>query len=168
MLLSATEMNVREKKAFTLVELLVALAIISALAGLFLLNVQAAQDRATAVKIVANMRNVKAAAIMYYMDSGLRAPKETNITVFAFGGNKKDSPSEYENHDHPTFLDPYLSNEGALGPFGGSYRYCFYPYFRFNIPDRGKGAVVFLAGEDDTCLDLPPVHTTVGGEKISP
>lgn len=66
------------KKGFTLVELLIVIIIIGILAGMMMLSTGAATDKAEATKIVSDMRNLKAAAIMYYADYH-KYPNETAV-----------------------------------------------------------------------------------------
>lgn len=72
--------KLRKSKGFTLVELLIVIIIIGILAGMMMLATGAATDKAEATKIVSNMRNVKAAAIMFYADKGVW-PESTSDDV---------------------------------------------------------------------------------------
>ena len=58
------------KRAFTLVELLIALIIIGILAGALLLTVANAQAKTEATKVASDLRNLKSATILYYVDKG--------------------------------------------------------------------------------------------------
>jgi general secretion pathway protein G len=58
----------RKSKGFTLVELLIVIVIIGILAGMMMLSTGGATAKAEATKIVSDMRNLKAAAIMVYAE----------------------------------------------------------------------------------------------------
>lgn len=58
-----------KKRAFTLVELLIAVIIIGILAGMMLMSAGSATDSAKAARIISDLRNMKAAALMYWADN---------------------------------------------------------------------------------------------------
>lgn len=53
---------------FTLVELLIVIIIIGILAGMMMISAGAATDKATATKIISDVRTIKGAALLYKMD----------------------------------------------------------------------------------------------------
>jgi len=67
------------RKGFTLVELLIVMVIIGILASTLMLTMGGGRGKAEATKIVSDLRNLKAAAIMYYTDNGVW-PGDTSAT----------------------------------------------------------------------------------------
>ena len=61
-------------RAFTLVELLIVIIIIGILAGALMLYSGSATDKAQAVKIVSNLKNIKSAMLLYAAASGKPCP----------------------------------------------------------------------------------------------
>ena len=54
---------------FTLVELLIVIIIIAILAGMMMMTTGSATDRAEATKVISDLRALKSAALMYYVDN---------------------------------------------------------------------------------------------------
>lgn len=74
------------KGGFTLVELLIVIIIIAILAGMLLLTTGAATDRAEATKIINDLRNMKSATLMSYVDERVWPIGNENTPGGALGG----------------------------------------------------------------------------------
>jgi len=83
----------RKSKGFTLVELLIVIIIIGILAGMMMLSTGGATAKAEATKILAEMRNIKAAAIMYYADNGEWPVAATKASLDKYLDKHLDSTS---------------------------------------------------------------------------
>lgn len=57
-----------KKKGFTLVEVLIVIIIVGALSSILMISATAAMDKAEATKIVADLKNIKSASILYFAD----------------------------------------------------------------------------------------------------
>lgn len=98
----------RKSKGFTLVELLIVIVIIGILAGMMMLSTGGATAKAEATKILADMRNIKAAAIMYYADNGEWPVAGTEASLDKYL-DKKLSSTSYditESGDVRVTVDP--------------------------------------------------------------
>lgn len=80
----------KKSKGFTLVELLIVVIIIGILAGMMMLSTGGATAKAEATKIVSDMRNMKAAAVMFYADGGDWPEKIGDLSEYLDGSVESD------------------------------------------------------------------------------
>lgn len=86
----------RTTKGFTLVELLIALVIMGILAGALLLVSSAGADKAQAMRVVSDLRNLKAAAVQYNASSGSWPSSVTDLSGYLDGPLECSGPVCYE------------------------------------------------------------------------
>jgi prepilin-type N-terminal cleavage/methylation domain-containing protein len=97
-------------KAFTLIELLIVVAIIGILAAIAVPNFLNAQVRAKVAKTEANQKAVATALEMYYLDHNSYVP------MYSYGG--ATNWNEYASYNSLTTPVSYLSNTSAVNdPF---------------------------------------------------
>lgn len=92
------------KSGFTLVELLIVIMIIAILAGMMMLATGSATDSATATKIINDLRAVKSAALLIYMDNN----QSWTWAADATGGAGDDITKSFDR-----YMDKPLFSEGS-------------------------------------------------------
>lgn len=106
------------KGGFTLVELLIVIIIIAILAGMLLLTTGAATDRAEATKIINDLRNMKSATLMYYVDNR-DWPTGTENTPGGAAGGLIASLSRYMDRSFDVKYTTVEIKELGDNAFGG-------------------------------------------------
>lgn len=100
------------RRAFTLIELLIVVAIIGILAAIAVPNFLQAQVRAKIARVEGDLRAMKTAIEMYHMDSG-GYPPSCSLEVMGgvqFRAGEIFSPVQYAN---VPAIDPFNSKEGS-------------------------------------------------------
>ena len=106
----------RKAKGFTLIELLIVIIIIGILAGMMMLSIGSATDKAQAAKIISNMRNLKAACVMYYADTDKWPGATTAVTFAALGGDDSGEALSLDKYldRQPGNLYGVTSGDGSI------------------------------------------------------
>lgn len=112
------------KGGFTLVELLIVIMIIAILAGMMLLATGSATDSADATKIINDIRSVKSAALLHYVDEQMWPTTADTFSVYV-----GTSLAPYMDRSIDTFYDDgaILSNSAGR----------IYLMFDINTLDKG-------------------------------
>ncbi len=137
----------RKRNAFTLIELLIVVAIIGILAAIAVPNFLNAQMRAKITRVKADFRTISTGFSMYQLDNNEYPPD--------FWGPCEDwnayamltTPVAYVS-SLELFRD-YFTNEGAMGAVGAACDLTFYDYGQVPyIAESGVGYVVISFGPD--------------------
>ncbi len=120
-------------RAFTLIELLIVIAIIAILALIAVPNFLEAQTRARTVRAQADMRTVGEALEVYRLDAGAYPPPLTNQGWF-FARTRLTTPQAYLTSEAP-FVDPFgapMSDNIETGNFVLRRTPALIRYYAFN------------------------------------
>ncbi|MDR1377431.1 MAG: prepilin-type N-terminal cleavage/methylation domain-containing protein [Synergistaceae bacterium] len=102
------------RKGFTLVELLIVIVIIGILAAAMLLSSSSATASAEAANIISELRNLKAATMMFFADSMDAVNRGDADTVINASGSAKTLLGKYM--DNPEKIsDLYMFKQGTSG-----------------------------------------------------
>lgn len=112
------------KGGFTLVELLIVIMIIAILAGMMLLATGSATDSADATKIINDIRSIKSAALLNYVDTGVWPTAATNFSTYV-----NETLSPYMDRS----IDTYYSSGSIESNDSGRI------YMLFDITNIDKG-----------------------------
>ena len=105
-------MNARFSRAFTLLELLVVLAIVAILAALLLPAFRSAKLQSYSVRSSQNLRQLVAANIAYAADQGFYAPADNKQNNRRWSAGRAASGGSFD--PAKGYLAPYLGNTGAV------------------------------------------------------
>ena len=117
-----------KRRGFTLVELLIVIVVIGVLSAMMMLSSTEAVSSARASNIVSNLRNLKTAALAYYVDNLDTYDKATGITDIGNGNTSKDILKYLSGNNSSTNYSGY----GFKGTTSGTW------YVYYNVTNDGN------------------------------
>ncbi len=175
----------KRPRAFTLIELLIVVAIIAILAAIALVNLLEAQTRGKVVRAKAEMRSLATAIEAYCVDAGGYPPPSSNgsgarlwrlsTPVTYFSDPKMKEPFEdnglikhppYGYHGRNELVDVFWNNNGLPGNFSGTEK-VYWWLLRSSGPDNdrdGGGATAldqFPSADQFSLFIYDPTNGTV-------
>ncbi|MBZ0257327.1 prepilin-type N-terminal cleavage/methylation domain-containing protein, partial [bacterium] len=152
-----------QKKAFTLIELLIVVAIIGILAAIAVPNFLNAQMRAKITRVKADFRTISTGFSMYQLDRNAYPPDPGGPCDDWIAYARMTTPVAYMS-SLETFRD-YFTNSGAEGAVGAACDDTFYDYGQVPyIEESGVGYVVVSFGPDRE-LNMPWAATAMDSLK---
>lgn len=140
-------MNKMNKKGFTLIEMLVVIAIIAVLVSIIVPTVSSSTDKAKAATDAANLRTIAAEAAIDYMDNDTLDQTYTAASKYLDGGS----------------LEIYKNTNGDIeAVIKSGENFYGVDYFAF-VAENGKTSVT-----EGSTTSTAPTYTAVAANKIYP
>ena len=133
------------KNAFTLVEMIVVIAVVAVLAAVVLPNAFKALEKSKITRLTGDMEALQTAAMAYYGDIGIWPPDVCPqedpgfLTWDAYqtrccGQNYSYLPPNYASIIQSFWDGPYLEKFPNMSPWGGSYDWEYWPGGSWGLP----------------------------------
>ena len=145
-----------KRKGFTLVELLIVIVVIGVLSAMMMLSSTEAVSSARASNIVSNLRNLKTAALAYYIDhvdSYDRATVTDNIS------SHKADIMKYMGNDGGNVNDDYTFTGTTSNTWYVAYHIQNDPNVKSKLAGRA-GSTNLVQGDSNTGLSSTDVYKT--------
>lgn len=137
----------QSQKSFTLIELLIVVAIIGILAAIAVPNFLNAQMRAKLSRVKADFRTISTAMSMYQLDRNAYMPDPGGPCVDVIAYARLTTPVSYISSVE-TFKD-FFTSESAQGAIGADCAWNYYDYGMVPyITESGVGYVIISFGPD--------------------
>lgn len=111
----------RKEDGFTLIELIIVVAIIAILGAVVTPNILKAIESSRVVAVVADSKSIQSAALAYHADTGTWPVSTASSESGETGGNTYLTEKPGEGSDLEGWNGPYLDRWPEKNPWGGTY-----------------------------------------------
>lgn len=152
----------KNNRGFTIIEIIVVIAIIAVLSGIVIANINLYRMRARDVRKIADLKNIQAALQLFYAEKGHMPGNYTfhAMTGACEGGGEGDADATAYNKSMQELVDAGLLGNIPRSPGGGVY--CYFDYgstkeeFWADLSTVGALLKTTLEAAPDTTTGIPP------------